>query len=301
MTLRIAIPDLISPSYFPAIAAVELGFLREGGQEATIDLHFPVEDLFKALREGEYDYVGASAHAALYAFTDWDGCRLVCALSQGMYWFLVVRSDLDVDPNDLRSLRGLRIGAAPGPADGLRQLLRAVAIDPDHDLTLGPVPASGDAGVSFGVAAAAALGEGSVDGFWANGMGAEVAVRRGVGKVILDARRGPRPDGIEDYTFAALVTTERRTHDLPDEVRYVRDAITRAQQALVRDPQLAREVALSHFPEAEAGLISDLIQRDAPFYDPAISDRSIQAMHRFASELGLTSAPPPEPDQLVFR
>src|SRR5204862_5256952 len=27
MTLRLAIPDLISPSYFPAIAAVELGFL----------------------------------------------------------------------------------------------------------------------------------------------------------------------------------------------------------------------------------------------------------------------------------
>ena len=27
MTIRVAIPDLISPSYFPAIAAVEMGFL----------------------------------------------------------------------------------------------------------------------------------------------------------------------------------------------------------------------------------------------------------------------------------
>ena len=42
MTIRVAIPDMISPSYFPAIAAVELGFFEKEGLEATIELLFPV-------------------------------------------------------------------------------------------------------------------------------------------------------------------------------------------------------------------------------------------------------------------
>ena len=38
MNLRIAIPDLISPSYFPAIAAVELGCFKDQGFDATLEL-----------------------------------------------------------------------------------------------------------------------------------------------------------------------------------------------------------------------------------------------------------------------
>ena len=41
MPLRVAIPDLISPSYFPVIAAVELGFFKREGLDATIELLFP--------------------------------------------------------------------------------------------------------------------------------------------------------------------------------------------------------------------------------------------------------------------
>ena len=51
MPLRLAIPDMISPSYFPAIAAVELGFFRQEGLEATIELLFPVTKTYEALRE----------------------------------------------------------------------------------------------------------------------------------------------------------------------------------------------------------------------------------------------------------
>ena len=84
MTLRIAIPDMISPSYFPAIAAVELGFFRKEGLDASIELLGPVTATYEALRDGQLDYAGGAAHAPLYAFKDWDGCRLMCALSQNM-------------------------------------------------------------------------------------------------------------------------------------------------------------------------------------------------------------------------
>ena len=46
------------------------------------------------------------------------------------------------------------------------------------------------ADVSFGVQAAKVLSKGKIDGFWANGMGAETAIREGVGKLWVDIRRG---------------------------------------------------------------------------------------------------------------
>ena len=157
--LRVAIPDMVSPSYFPAIAAVELGFFRKEGLDADIELLFPVTRTYEALREGTIDFVGGAAHAPLYAFRDWEGCRLLCALAQKMYWFLVVRKNLNAKRGDLGALKGLRIGAAPGPADGLKRMLAESGIDPGRDVAIAPVPGASGAGVSFGMAAAKALEE----------------------------------------------------------------------------------------------------------------------------------------------
>lgn len=289
MVLRVAIPDMISPSYFPAIAAVELGCFDDQGLDADIELVFPVTDTYEMLRDGELDYVGGAAHAPLYAFEDWEGCKLLCALSQNMYWFLVVRSDLEAEHGDLHSLEGLRIGAAPGPVDGLRRMLEVEGVDPDEDLDVMPVPGASGAGVSFGVTAAEALDEGKIDGFWANGMGAEVAIRKGVGRLLLDARRGDGPPGAEDYTFPALVTTEQRTQEEPDEVAAAIRAIVAAQRALRADPTLATEAARDHFPEVERGLIAELIERDSPYYDAAIPERKITALNEFGYYLGILS------------
>ncbi|TMG77716.1 MAG: ABC transporter substrate-binding protein [Betaproteobacteria bacterium] len=290
MPLRIAIPDMVSPSYFPAIAAVELGFFAKEGLDATIELVFPVTKTFEELRDGRLDFAGGAAHAPLYAFRDWAGCRLLCALSQNMYWFLVVRKDLGAKRGELRALTGLRIGAAPGPADGLKRMLVAAGIDPERELKIGPVP--GAAGVSFGLAAAKALEEGAVDGFWANGMGAEVALRRGVGTLVVDARRGDGPKGSQHYTFPALVTTRKSIDERREEVAAAVRAVVGAQGALRSDPSLAAEAAKRHFPPAELALIAELVRRDAPFYDAEISADTVHALNAFARETGLLVRPP---------
>src|SRR5579859_4900099 len=202
---------MISPSYFPVIAAVELGFIEKEGLDAKLELLYPVTRTYEELRDGRLDFVGGAAHAPLYAFPDWAGCRLLCALAQNMYWFLVVRSDVvakaGAKRGDLSVLKGLRIGAAPGPVDGLKRMLKEAGMDPERDVRIGPVPGWASAGVSFGLMAAKALEDGKLDGFWANGMGAEVAVRSGTGRLVLDARRGDGPTGSQHYTFPGLVTT----------------------------------------------------------------------------------------------
>src|ERR1700712_5451790 len=145
--MKLAVPDLISNSYFPAVAAVELGFFKREGLDVELELIFPVDKAYAALRDGAVDLVGGSAHSALAAFPQWQGVKLICAQAQGMYWFLVVHAGFGAGRE---AVKGRRIGAAPWVDLGLRGLLIAAGIDPQRDgVTIAPVPGAQGAGVNF--------------------------------------------------------------------------------------------------------------------------------------------------------
>src|SRR5262249_7641662 len=157
----------------------------------------------------------------------------LCAQAQGMYWFLVMHRDLGTNRGDVEIVKGRTIGAAPWVDIGLRRLLIEAGIDLARDkVTIAPVPGAQGAGVNFGVTAARALEERRIDGFWANGMGAEVAVRRGVGTVVLDVRRGDGPKACFNYTMASIATSAALIARSPDAAAAAVRAIVATQAAL---------------------------------------------------------------------
>jgi ABC-type nitrate/sulfonate/bicarbonate transport system substrate-binding protein len=286
--VKLAVPDMISNSYFPAVAAVELGFFKREGLDVELELIFPVDKAYAALRDGAVDFVGGSAHSALADFPEWQGVKLLCAQAQGMYWFLVMHADLGAQRGDMGVVKGRSIGAAPWVEMGLRRLLAEAGIDLARDgVKIAPVPGAAGAGVNFGVTAARALEERKIDGFWANGMGAEVAVRRGVGTVVLDVRRGDGPKACFNYTCAAVAATQRLIDNSSETAAAAVRAIVATQAALKQDVTLATEVGRKLFPPTEAELIAELIRRDLPFYDASISRTFVAGMNRFARDLGI--------------
>jgi NitT/TauT family transport system substrate-binding protein len=286
--MKLAVPDLISNSYFPAVAAVELGFFKQEGLNVALELIFPVDKAYTALREGTVAFVGGSAHSALSAFPQWQGVKLLCAQAQGMYWFLVMHVDTWAARGDISSVKGRRIGAAPWVELGLRRLLEEAGIDVDqHRVTIAPVPGAIGRSINFGLMAANALEARQIDGFWANGMAAEVAVSRQVGTVVLDVRRGDGPSGCFNYTMASLATTDRLISKEPDIAAAAVRAIVNTQATLRRDVTLASQVARKVFPAFEAELLPELIRRDLPFYDASISPEFVADMNKFLCDLGL--------------
>jgi len=293
---RIAVPDLVSNSYFPAAAAVELGCFAAEGLDVELDLIFPVDRCYQELKAGTIDFVGGSAHSALAAFPGYKGVKLLCAQGQGMYWFLVMRADLNVERGDLEVVRGKRIGAAPWVEMGLRALLEEAGVDlVRDDVSIAPVPGAKPVPgqvVNFGVTAARALADGLIDGFWANGMGAEVAVTEGVGTVVLDVRRGDGPPGAFHYTMASIAASDTLIEREPETAAAAVRAIKRAQEALRADVALATKVGQKLFPEREANLIATLIERDLPYYDPAIGREAVMGMNHFARRIGILGDDP---------
>jgi ABC-type nitrate/sulfonate/bicarbonate transport system substrate-binding protein len=211
-----------------------------------------------------------------------------------MYWFLVMRSDLGARRGHLDVVKGRTIGAAPWVNTGLRGLLLAAGIDPERDkVNIAPVPGAAGTVPNFGVMAARALEAGKLDGFWANGMGAEVAVRGGFGTVVADVRRGDGPKQCFNYTAPAIATTDALIARFPDIVAAAVRAIVKTQAALKADVSRATAVGKKLFPPEEAELIAELIRRDLPYYDAAISPHTVAAVNRFAQDLGLLSGPVP--------
>ena len=299
--MKLAVPDLISNSYFPVEAAVELGFLKQEGLDVSLELIFPVDRAYRALRDGAVDFVGGSAHSALAAFPQWQGVKLLCAQAQGMYWFLVMRADLNPKRGDVSVVKGRSIGAAPWVEMGLRRLLIESGIDLDRDgVKIAPVPGSLEAGVNFGVTAAKALAERKIDGFWANGMGAEVAVRSGAGTIVLDVRRGDGPKGCFNYTMAALAATDRLIERSPEIAQAAIRAIGNTHAALRRDVSLATRVGRKLFPPEQAELIADLIRRDLPYYDTTFSGEFVAGMNGFARDVGILDQDVPYEQVVAF-
>ena len=292
--MKLAIPDMISNSYFPAIAAIELGCFKQEGLDVSLELIYPVDKCYVALRDGTVDFVGGSAHSALAAFPRWQGAKLLCAQAQGMYWFLVMHKDFGGRRGDLGVVKGRSIGAAPWVEMGLRRLLIEAGIDLARDqVKIAPVPGAQGAGVNFGVTAAKALEERKIDGFWANGMGAEVAVRRGVGTMVLDVRRGDGPKPCFNYTMASIATTDRLIERSAQTAAAAVRAMAKAQAALKENVARATEIGRKLFPPSEAELIAELIRLDLPYYDPSISRDFVAGMNQFSRDVGILAGEVP--------
>jgi NitT/TauT family transport system substrate-binding protein len=289
--MRIAAVDLVSNTCFPALAADELGVFKSEGLDAHIEL-VPALGATKALRNGSVDaMIAGSVHDILTEFPGWKGAKLVVALSQGTPWLLVVRADLAAKRGDIGAVKGLRLAAAEGPDLALKQMLIRAQIDPDRDLEMVELPGAKARDVSFGVFAASALEGGLIDGFWANAMGAETAVSRGAGKILIDVRRGDDPDNVRHFTFAGIATTDAFIQREPECVASAVRAVVKAQKALRADPSLAREVGRRKFPAEAARLITRIVERDVPFYDPVISEEAVAGLNGFARAIGHLSGP----------
>jgi ABC-type nitrate/sulfonate/bicarbonate transport system substrate-binding protein len=124
------VPDTISN---PISRSRRSSHVQQEGLDVELELIFPVDKSYAALRDGTVDFVGGSAHSALAAFPQWQGAKLLCAQGQGMYWFLVMHKDLGGKRGDVSVVKGKSIGAAPWVDFGIRRLLIEAGIDLARD------------------------------------------------------------------------------------------------------------------------------------------------------------------------
>jgi ABC-type nitrate/sulfonate/bicarbonate transport system substrate-binding protein len=281
--MRLTVADAISPSYFVAIAAIELGFFRQEGVD--MEFVFSPPNPSQALKDGTVDFFGGSPYTGLRAFPGWRGGALLCALAQYNYWFLAVRADIKCERGDVTAVKGLRLSASADPGLTMKRLLEEAGIDLQRD-NVRIVPSPRRTSPNWAWDGVDAIVQGVSDGYWGNGLRADLGVKRGIAKILIDVRRGDGPPAARHWTFPALATTERLVKEQPDVAAGAVRAIVRTQRALRANPQLAVKAAQRLFPAEEASLIAFEVARDTPFYDPTITAEMVAHISRFAREIG---------------
>jgi ABC-type nitrate/sulfonate/bicarbonate transport system substrate-binding protein len=93
--------------------------------------------------------------------------------------------------------------------------------------------------------------------------------------------------------MASIAAAQALVERSPDIAAAAIRAIIATHAALKRDPSLATSVGRKLFPPSEAELIAELIRRDLPYYDTAISPEFVAGMNRFARDLGILSGDVP--------
>jgi NitT/TauT family transport system substrate-binding protein len=104
---------------------------------------------------------------------------------------------------------------------------------------------------------------------------------------VLDVRRGDGPKGCFDYTMSAIAARQHLVETQPEVAAAAVRAMVKTQQALRTDPGRATAVGRKYFPPEEAELIAELVRRDAPHYDAAITPQFVDAMQQFCRDIGI--------------
>src|SRR5262249_45102044 len=168
----------------------------------------------QALKDGTVDFFGGSPFTGLRAFPGWRGGVLLCALAHYNYWFLAIRADIKSEPGDVSAVKGVRLGASGAPGLTMKRLLEEAGIDRQRD-NVGIVPGPRRTSPNWAWDGVDAIEQGVSDGYWGNGLGADLGVKRGIAKILLDVGRGDGPPAARHWTFPALATTERLVREAP--------------------------------------------------------------------------------------
>ena len=80
--VSISVPDLISNTMFPVLAAKELRCFDEEGVQVDVQLHTGIRAV-QALHDGSVEFCATGAEQPLALFPEWRGVRLLAAVARG--------------------------------------------------------------------------------------------------------------------------------------------------------------------------------------------------------------------------
>jgi NitT/TauT family transport system substrate-binding protein len=185
----------------------------------------------------------------------------------------------------IKKLRDLRISiTSPGSSTDtmLRTLLKARKINPDEALKI--VPTGG------GSSMLAALEKNANDGFVWGAPQTLIAVQRGLGKIVIDPFKGEVPE-INGVPYMVITTTADTLKNKPEMLRAAVRALTRAMKFAQDQPEEAKIIARSAYPEMDESIFNAAWEN----YRKAIPTTPIISREQFENTkkwLDITAAAP---------
>lgn len=150
----------------------------------------------------------------------------------------------------VKALAGLRIGiTSPGSTTDtyVRSLLKSRGLDPDKAVTIQPM--------GGGSNMLAALEKGATDGFAWGAPQTQMAVAKGIGKIVINPFTGELPE-VNGVPYLVLVTSRQTLEQKPQVVRAAVRAYARAMKFARENPDGARALVRQQFPDIDEAIFN---------------------------------------------
>jgi NitT/TauT family transport system substrate-binding protein len=195
----------------------------------------------------------------------------------------------------IRRVKGVRIGiTSPGSStdEFMRTIMLVRGMDPATDVKLQPG--------GIGAPMVAAMQQGSTDGFAFMSPFTDIAVSRGLGKVIADPMTGALPE-YRDVPYQVITTSRDTLKNKRPLLLHVVRAMTRAMKFAHEDTEGSRRIVRQFFqdtPEAEFNIAFDSYIKAVPT-TPVVSQAQVDNTVRMVNLMEKTPISATY-DQLVY-
>ena len=150
----------------------------------------------------------------------------------------------------VKLMQGLRLGiTSPGSTTDtyVRSLFKARGLDPDKVVQIQPM--------GGGSNMLAALEKGATDGFAWGAPQTQMAVARGVGRIVINPFKGEVPE-VAGVPYLVLVTSRQTLEQKPDVIKAAVRAFTKAMRFAKEHPDEARALVRQQFPDIEESIFN---------------------------------------------
>jgi len=202
--------------------------------------------------------------------TAFDAYPIALVLSNDAIKRLGITEAMSLDEK-LKLVRGVRIGiTSPGSStdEFMRTIMLVRGMDPSRDVRLQPV--------GIGAPMVAAMQQGSTDGFAFMSPFTDMAVSRGLGRIIADPMTGTVPE-YRDVPYQVITTSRATLAGKRQLLLHVVRALTKAMQFAHAKPEETRRIVRQFFqdtPEAEFNTAFDTYIKAVPT-TPVISQAQV--------------------------
>jgi NitT/TauT family transport system substrate-binding protein len=268
-------------SFLPLYVAQQHGYFEANGVAVEIaDAPGDSAANMAALKGGDAWGMITSPEQAMIADAHDQDIRAVVALTDTSPQALVARGGFTSSGSLADDLRGKRVAvstAGSATREVALETIRFIGLDPDHDVTVieGRDPAR-----------LAALEAGEADFAFLSQPSLAAALQEGIVTNALVSTA----EAIGHYHSLSLLVTGDEADSDPATVQAVADAIARAEQLIVDQPEEAFAVAVAEFPEVEVPVLRGAFDYylGERFWSPdgKLTDEGVQRSKQLAATLG---------------
>jgi NitT/TauT family transport system substrate-binding protein len=283
--LTIAHPP-VALHLLPVMVALDEGYFAKEGLDVQNTFMAGGSAAAAAMMGGSVAAASGAVARAVLLQSKGIKVKLLDGIAGARDWAIVVDAKRHGGVNSIKQLKGLKLATPRRGSDG-DQIVRAIL--EENNFSVGPdvqlIQINGFQNQMI------ALEKGDIDGAILPEPFLTKGVRNGEIKRVLDLMQGQGPALLRQRIWTGIMVKEDFLKEHPDTAAKIVRAMTKATEAIYKNPKMAIAVANKHMPSVGKELLEEMIPnrlkaKDPRAYVTKISPEAIEAENKWLKKIG---------------